>query len=203
MIISKATVTRRRTRRIERVLLIYDRKVCLNTRTVSGEWPIIAKMGRGRVDFDRGISRLASYARIYGHANPTADEVWLSWRVGLWVSSLRLKFRAGKLSAGQIAEAESIGVRLQPPYRDPKPKPPSRAERTERDMLKRLSKLEPFYRENGHINVKQHDGVNDWPGAGRWISQLRCRYRRGSLPKAVVIAAESMNLKWNLYRRQR
>lgn len=160
-------------------------------------------MGRGRVDFDRGIARLSSYARINGHANPKADEVWLSWTVGLWVSNLRVKFRSGKLSEKQIAEAESIGVRLQPPYRDPKPKPPPRAERIEADMLKRLSKLEPFYREHGHINVKQHDGVNEWAGAGRWISQLRCRYRRGCLPDTVIIAAEAMNLQWNLYRRQR
>lgn len=159
-------------------------------------------MGRGRVDFDRGIARLSSYALINGHANPKADEVWLSWRVGLWVSTLRLKFRSGKLSEKQIAEAESIGVRLQPPYREPRPKPPTRAERIEADMLSRLSKLEPFYREHGHINVKQHDGVNEWPGAGQWIAQLRCRYRRGSLPTTVVSAAEEMNLQWNLYRRQ-
>lgn len=159
-------------------------------------------MGRGRVDFDRGIARLSAYARINGHANPKADEVWLSWTVGLWVSNLRLKFRSGKLSETQIAEAESIGVRLQPPYRDPKPKPPTRPERIESDMLKRLSKLEPYFREHGHINIKQHDGVSDWPNAGRWIAQLRCRYRRGSLPDAVVSAAGAMNLRWNLQRRQ-
>lgn len=158
-------------------------------------------MGRGRVDFERGIARLSSYARVNGHANPKADEVWLSWRAGLWVSSLRLKFRSGKLSEKQIAEAESIGVRLQPPYRDPKPKSPTRAERRESEMLQRLSKLEPFFREHGHINVKQHDGVDEWPGAGRWIAQLRCRYRRGSLPATVVSAAEEMNLRWNLNRR--
>src|SRR5699024_12763211 len=62
--------------------------------------------------------------------------------VGLWVSALRTKFRSGKLTAAQIIAAEEIGVRFVPPYRDPKPKPPTRAERQERDFLDKLTWLD-------------------------------------------------------------
>lgn len=154
-------------------------------------------MGRGRVDFDRGIVRLASYARYHGHANPKADDVWLEWSVGLWVSNLRAKFRSNKLTADQIAAAEAIGVRLTPPYRDPKPNPPSRAERKVSDDLERLRRLEDFYGRHKHINVPQLTGTDYWPGAGRWIARLRSQYRHGQLAHTVIEAAESMNINWN------
>lgn len=154
-------------------------------------------MGRGRVDFDRGILRLISYARIHGDANPKADEEWLSWRVGLWVSNLRAKYRTGKLTDEQIEAAQAIGVRLSPPYRDPAPKPPTRAERKEAGMFRRLAQLEDFYREHKHINVRQVVGINGWPGAGRWIARIRGMYRRGTLPSGVICKAEAMNIDWN------
>lgn len=74
-------------------------------------------MGSGRVNFERGILRLASYARTHGHANPKNDEEWLVWRIGLWVTQLRGKYRTGKLTTDQISEATAIGVRFSPPYR--------------------------------------------------------------------------------------
>ena len=155
------------------------------------------RMGRGRVDFDRGIARLASYARHHGHASPKATEIWLEWSVGLWVSALRTKFRSGKLTAAQIIAAEEIGVRFVPPYRDPKPKPPTRAERQERDFLDKLTWLEDYFRQYGHINVPQLDGTAKWPTAGRWIARLRSSYRRGTLPSAVIRKAEQMKISWN------
>ncbi|WP_209374503.1 helicase associated domain-containing protein [Brevibacterium renqingii] len=139
-------------------------------------------MGRGRVDFDRGIARLASYARYHGHANPKADEIWLEWSAGLWLSSLRVKYRAGKLTEEQVAAAEAIGVRFTPPYRDPKPKPPTRDERIVSAYLERLGRLKSFYRRHGHINVPQLTGTKRWPGAGRWIARIRSQYRQGRSP---------------------
>lgn len=108
-----------------------------------------------------------------------------------------MKYRSNRLTTEQIAEAEAIGVRFEPPYRDPKPKPPTRDERRERNYLTRLSWLEDFYREHGHINVPQLQGTVDWPGAGQWIASLRGRYRRETLPQSVVEAAETMNIAWN------
>lgn len=154
-------------------------------------------MGRGRVDFDRGIGRLASYARYQGHANPKVAEIWLGWRVGLWVSALRTKFRSGRLSDAQIAAAEEIGVRFSPPYRDPKPKPPTRTERKESNYLERLAWLEDYFRQYGHINVPQVGGTNEWPTAGRWIARLRSSYRHEQLPQTVVREAERMGICWN------
>lgn len=154
-------------------------------------------MGRGRVDFDRGIVRLSSYARYHGHANPKANETWLGWTVGLWVSNLRLKFRSGKLTDTQIGAAEDIGVRFTPPYRDPKPKLPTRPERIESDYLNRLSWLIDFHARHGHINVPQVAGTEEWPGAGRWIARIRSLYRRGALSYTVVAEAEKMNINWN------
>lgn len=156
-------------------------------------------MGRGRVDFDRGIARLSSYSRAYGHANPKADEEWLSWRVGLWVSKLRANFRSGKLTNEQIVAAREIGVRLSPPYRESKSKPKAltRAQRREGEMLSRLAQLEDFYERHGHINVLQVKGVGSWPGAGRWIARIRGLYRQGSLPETVVRKAEEMGIVWN------
>lgn len=154
-------------------------------------------MGRGRVDFDRGIARLSAYAREHGHANPKAHEEWLTWRVGLWVSSLRVKYRAGKLTDEQVAAAETIGVRFAPPYRDPKPKPPTRAERREVELLRQLGRLEGYFQKHGHINVPQLRGTSTWPGAGRWIARLRSNHRENKLPQSVVIKAESMNIVWD------
>ncbi|SMX92954.1 helicase associated domain-containing protein [Brevibacterium aurantiacum] len=154
-------------------------------------------MGRGRVDFDRGLARLSAYAREYGHANPKAHEEWLTWRVGLWVSSLREKYRKGKLTGEKVAAAEAIGVRFVPPYRDPKPKPPTRAECRESDLLRRLEWLEEYFQENGHINIPQLRGISTWPNAGRWVARLRSQYRKGKLPQTVVDRAESMKIVWN------
>lgn len=154
-------------------------------------------MGRGRVDFDRGIGRLSSFARYHGHANPKSDEVWLGWRVGLWVASLRTKFRSGKLTSEQITAAENIGVRFTPPYRDPKPKPPTREERKISAYLERLGRLDSFYKRHGHINVPQLTGTKNWPGAGRWIARIRSQYRHGTLPQVIIDSAEKMNISWN------
>lgn len=154
-------------------------------------------MGRGRVDFERGIARLSSYARFHGHASPKSDDDWLGWRAGLWVYSLRAKFRAGKLTDEQVAEAKAVGVRFEPPYRDTKPKPPTKAKRRESEMIQRLAQLDGFFAEHGHINVKQHDGVEGWPRAGAWITRLRTHYRQGSLSNTVVRAAEAMGIVWN------
>lgn len=154
-------------------------------------------MGRGRVDFNRGLARLSAYATEHGHANPKAHEEWLTWRVGLWVSSLRVKYRSGKLTEEQVAAAEAIGVRFVPPYRDPKPKPPTRAERKEGELLRRLEWLDAYSQKHGHINVPQLRGTSTWPGAGRWIARLRSQFREGRLPQAVVNRAEKMNITWN------
>src|SRR5699024_12591225 len=48
------------------------------------------------VDCERGRPRLSAYARENGHANPKAHEVWLTRKVGLWVSNLREKYRKGR-----------------------------------------------------------------------------------------------------------
>jgi len=177
-----------------------DRRGRIRRRSLLGRTTLVEydlNMGKGRVDFDRGIARLASYARYHGHANPKADDVWLEWSVGLWVASLRTKYRSNKLTEEQIAAAVAIGVRFTPPYRDPKPKSPSRSERKVTDDLERLRRLVGFYGRHGHINVPQLTGTDDWPGAGRWIARLRSQYRHGQLADTVIEAAESMNIDWN------
>ncbi|WP_419177962.1 helicase associated domain-containing protein [Brevibacterium linens] len=153
-------------------------------------------MGRGRVDFDRGILRLSSYAKIYGSANPKSNEVWLEWTIGLWVSRLRKKYRDGSLTSEQIATAEAVGVRFVPPYQGKKPAPPTRAERQEIEYLARLDRLQGYFREHGHINVGQLHGIEGWQGAGRWISRIRSLRREGSLPLSVIQKAEKMNIIW-------
>lgn len=154
-------------------------------------------MGRGRVDFDRGIARLSAYAREHGHANPKANEEWLTWRVGLWVSNLRTKYRKDKLTNEQVDAASAIGIRFVPPYRDPKPQSPTRAERKEGELIRRLEWLDDFFNEHGHINVPQLRGTRTWPGAGRWIARLRSQYKEKKLPRSVVLKAERMNIMWN------
>ncbi|WP_344250750.1 helicase associated domain-containing protein [Brevibacterium sanguinis] len=156
-------------------------------------------MGRGRVDFDRGIARLSTYARIHGHVNPKKGEEWLGWRVDLWIYALRAKYRAGKLSDDQISEAEAIGIKFERPYRDPGPKAPTRAERREARILQRLAQLRAFHAQRGHINIPQHDGIDGWPGAGRWVARLRGHYRRGELSDRVIRVADEMNIRWNLH----
>lgn len=152
---------------------------------------------RQGVDFERGMARLASYARIYGHANPKNTEVWLEWRIGLWVRELRYKQRTGKLSESQVAEAKRIGLRFEPPYRYKTPRPTG-AQRREAEQLARLEALRPFYEKHGHINVKQVDGIVEWPSAGRWIARLRQAYRHGKLSSSVVEKAEAMDIKWRM-----
>lgn len=154
-------------------------------------------MGRGKVDFNRGLARLSTYAREHGHANPKANEEWLTWRVGLWVSNLRMKYRKGNLTDEQVAAAEPIGVRFVPPYRDPRPRPPTRAARRERELLRRLEWLEDYFQEHGHINVPQLLGNSTWPGAGRWIARLRSQHKEGTLPPSVVAEAERRNIVWS------
>lgn len=110
------------------------------------------------------------------------------------------KCRAGKLSDEQIAEAPAVGVRFERPYRHPKPKPLNSPERREQDLLARLVRSHPCFREHGHLNVRQVRGVDGWPIAGCWVASLRTRYRRGQLPDSVVEAAEAMGITWNINR---
>ncbi|WP_420896905.1 helicase associated domain-containing protein [Brevibacterium aurantiacum] len=88
-------------------------------------------------------------------------------------------------------------MRFAPPYRDPKPKRPTRAERQEDNLLERLASLEGYFHQHGHVNVPQVKGTAEWPAAGHWIARLRSNYRRGTLPPAVVREAERMNICWN------
>lgn len=115
----------------------------------------------------------------------------------MWVSSLRVKYRSGKLTDEQVAAAEAIGVRFVPPYRDPKPKLPTHAKRRESELLRRLEWLDDYFQEHGHINVPQIPGTSRWPGAGRWIARLRSQHREKKLPQRVVVKAERMNIVWD------
>lgn len=154
-------------------------------------------MGRGRVDFDRGLARLSSYVRAHGHGDIKSNEVWLDWKIGLWVSNLRKKYRDSKLTDQQVDALQIIGIRLSPPYQTPKPKPPSKTVRIELEMLRRLERLEEHYRKHKHINISQFNGVKHWAAAGRWIASLRCKYRSGALSPAVIRKAEELNIEWN------
>ena len=154
-------------------------------------------MGNRKVDFDTGIYRLGSYARKYGHANPKSHEIWLSWRIGLWVSHLRKKYRNEQLSPTQITIAKNTGVIFEPPYRPRKAdKRPREDQRVDR-LLNSLSRLDPFFIDHGHINVGQLSSLNSWPAAGRWIARLRSMYRQGTLPGEVQRKAEALNIDWN------
>lgn len=113
---------------------------------------------------------------------------------------MREKCRVGKFSDEQIAEAPAAGVGFGRPYRDPKPKLLSSAERREQDLLARLERSHPCFREHGHVNVRQVRGVAGWPVAGRWVASLRTRHCRGQLPDSVVEAAEAMGITWNINR---
>lgn len=84
--------------------------------------------------------------------------------LGPWVASLRVKLRSNKLTDDQVATAEDIGVRFSPPYRGPKPKPPSRAKRKEGEYVERLKRLDDFYSQHGHINVPQLVDTEELPG---------------------------------------
>lgn len=123
--------------------------------------------------------------------------MWLDLTFGLRVYNLRLKFRNDKLTTEQIAEFETIRVRLAPPNRDLRPKGPTAAERREKGLLRRLELLKPRYGEHGSINVKQHDGVNGWTAPSRWITYLRTQRSRDAIPPSVIRAADEINIVWN------
>lgn len=158
----------------------------------------MATMGRGRVDFNTGIQRLAYYAKYHGTANPKSDAIWLTWRVGIWVRNLRVKYRTGKLTRHQVQAAEATGVNFTPPYRSSlRESKPIKIAREQRE-LQRIEQLRGYYKQHGHINVKQLDGVEDWTGAGRWIARLRIKYRNGKLSLNTINAAEQLNITWNI-----
>lgn len=56
--------------------------------------------------------------------------------------------------------------------------------------------LDEFHVVHGHINVSQVRGPDQWPGAGRWMAQLRTQYRQGALPQPIVDAVETIDTQW-------
>lgn len=58
--------------------------------------------------WERGVSALRAYIRLYGHASPPQKTVFEGFQLGFWVRNRRLEYRRGQLSAPRIQELEAV-----------------------------------------------------------------------------------------------
>jgi superfamily II DNA or RNA helicase len=60
--------------------------------------------------FERGLDALRSFARREGHAFAVREDVEDGYKVGQWLNTQRMKYRARTLSPTQIKSLEAVGV---------------------------------------------------------------------------------------------
>lgn len=138
------------------------------------------------ISAQEGLDRLeaSKFFEVHSHINlPIGHEID-GWKAGQWISSLRTRYRQGRLSGEVVERAESLGLEWA------RKNPGVAAD----EGLERLEQSE-FYREHGHINLPPNHEIGDWK-AGAWIKTLRRKYRKGTLSVESVARAESLCMDW-------
>ena len=107
--------------------------------------------------------------------------------LGSWILTqrrVRAGTVAGNLSEEQIKRLDAIGMR----WKD---------KRTEK-LEKGLAKLEQFVSENGHGDVNLQYVTEDGFPLGKWLCNMRSKYRKGNLEEEAVESLEKAGIVWDV-----
>jgi len=135
--------------------------------------------------FDKYIVELQKYYSKYGHYTVSHDlKLEDGFAFGLWVSSLRNKYKNNKLSVDKIETLEKIGFDWAP-------------------LVSRYHKgikyLKQFKEEFGHCEVPSIHITKEGNFAlGSWVGNIRGRYKNNKLSPGKVLELEKISFTWDV-----
>jgi superfamily II DNA or RNA helicase len=126
-----------------------------------------------------GLSEVRAYVAEHGHARVTTSYVASNgYRTGLWVANARTKYRTGQLTAGEIADLESLPGWVWRPR--------------EEQWAAGVAAVRDYAAEYGHGQVPHGYVAPDGYRTSNWVSQARIRYHRGKLTAEKISELESI-----------
>jgi len=131
--------------------------------------------------YEVGLAEVRAYAADKGHANvPNKYVSPNGHKTGLWVSTRRSRdYRAGTLSADQIAELESLPGWVW-------------TARDDSGWETGVAAVRAYDTENGHANVPRRYVSPDGHRTGNWVSTRRRDYTEGTLTPERIAELESI-----------
>jgi superfamily II DNA or RNA helicase len=122
-------------------------------------------------DWTRNLSLLQKFIEVNGHARVSLEDILDGVKIGTWVSNLKSKYKAGKLSSEQIETLENSH-------------PSWTWTLLDQQWEEFFSFLEDFKKAHGHCNVGSKGKSKEERALYEWVNTQRKRFKQGKLPEA-------------------
>jgi hypothetical protein len=122
-------------------------------------------------DWERNLQVLQEFISVNGHVRVPVEHVMGDVRIGSWISNLKSKYKAGRLSAEQIQTLEQSH-------------PTWTWTLLDQQWEEFFELLSTFKKENGHCNVPSKGKTKEAKALYEWINTQRKRLKVGRLPEA-------------------
>ncbi|MEU3877654.1 Helicase associated domain protein [Streptomyces sp. NPDC029704] len=130
--------------------------------------------------WQKNLDTLAAYRKEFGDTLVPQRYEYNGIRLGAFVSQMRAKYTAGKLSAQRISDLERVGM----------------AWSDEHGLRKRaLAAAVSWHRLHGSLSMPydtRHDGVH----LGAWLARQRAAHADGKLPSHLIDALNKLGMNW-------
>ena len=130
----------------------------------------------------RSLDALAAYRQEHGDTFVPQRYARGGFRLGAWVSQMRAKYAAGKLSAQRIADLEQAGM----VWRD---------DTSQSMRRKALASARSWHRAHGTLDVPyntRHEGVR----LGAWLAKQRTAHAAGELSADIAEPLAQLGMIW-------
>jgi superfamily II DNA or RNA helicase len=132
-------------------------------------------------DWNYGYSVLQEYVREFGSSDVPQSKTFHNFKLGGWVSSQRNRFRKNTIPNDQIRQLEmEPGWSWMPAD-----------EKRISNFLLGIAALQTYVERTGTTEIKREHLEDEFP-LGRWLSNIRTRYKAGSLNQHEIEAFDSI-----------
>jgi len=122
-------------------------------------------------DWERNLSLLQKFIAINGHARVPVEEIFDGVNIGSWISNLKSKYKAGRLSSEQIEILQNSHSSWTWTLLD-------------QQWEEFFALLKTFKSLNGHCNVSSKGQTKEERALYEWVNTQRKRLKVGKLPEA-------------------
>jgi superfamily II DNA or RNA helicase len=130
-------------------------------------------------DWERNFQALEKYVTKNGNARVAYDVVFDGQKIGIWVSNLKSRFKAGKLTAEQIKRIEATH-------------PTWTWTLLDQQWEEFFEKLQSYEQEHGNCNVSSKGQTKDERVLYEWVNTQRKRFKQNKLPEARKARLEAI-----------
>lgn len=106
------------------------------------------------------------------------------FKLGVWLSNLRTKYRTDKLTSNQIRQLESIGMVWK---------------KSDAKWGSEFAHAKAYYEMSGNLQIPAHYVCEDGYRLGAWLKSVRISYKKVLLSEEKIKLLESMGIVWNSY----